>query len=86
MISLVNEMAAYQRAALKRAVIQPMPDASGFKATIPGFKGLIVFGETKQETRKELQSVLEGWIAVALRRGMGLPALSGEVAGMAISH
>lgn len=65
----------YQKAALKLAKISPVVGGECYKATIPGFKGLIVFGDTVRETRQELASVLEGWIAVSLRRGYGLPAL-----------
>jgi predicted RNase H-like HicB family nuclease len=68
-------MEAYQKAALKLAKISPVVGADCYKAVIPGFKGLIVFGDTVKDTKRELASVLEGWIAVSLRRGYGLPAL-----------
>lgn len=68
-------MEAYQKAALKLAKISTVAGADSYKAVIPGFKGLIVFGETVKDTKRELASVLEGWIAVSLRRGYGLPAL-----------
>jgi predicted RNase H-like HicB family nuclease len=71
----MNELRAYQTAALKLAVIEPLDDAEGYFAKIPGFNGLIVFGNTIKETKKELASVLEGWIAVALKLGDGLPEL-----------
>ena len=72
----MDDLLAYQTAALELAVVCPFEEGGGFEATIPGFNGLIVFGDTEAETRAELASVLEGWIAVSLRRGYGLPELS----------
>jgi predicted RNase H-like HicB family nuclease len=82
----MNELRAYQTAALKLAVIEPMNDADGYSATIPGFNGLIVFGVTIKETKKELASVLEGWIAVALKLGDGLPEVRRRKAALATTH
>ncbi len=84
---LMNELKAYQNAALKRAVVQPLDDEEeGYSATIPGFNGLIVFGDTVRETKRELASVLEGWIAVSLKRGHGLPALQPQKSELATAH
>lgn len=79
----MNELRAYQTAALKLAVIEPLDDADGYLAKIPGFNGLIVFGATIKETKRELASVLEGWIAVALKLGDGLPELKSKKAILA---
>ncbi len=86
MVIAVNELQAYQKAALKLAVISPMTEGGGYSAVIPGFKGLIVFGATIKETRTELASVLEGWIAVSLKRGCGLPTLTTESRELATAH
>jgi len=83
---LMNELKAYQNAALKRAVVRPLDDEEGYCATIPGFNGLIVFGSTVKETKRELASVLEGWIAVSLKRGHGLPALQRQKSELATAH
>ena len=80
----MDDLNAYQAAALELAVVCPFED--GFEATIPGFKGLIVFGDTEAETRAELESVLEGWIAVSLRRGCGLPELLEHSSQLASAH
>ncbi len=82
----MNELQAYQKAALKLAVISPMTEGKGYSAVIPGFKGLIVFGDTLKETRAELASVLEGWIAVSLKRGCGLPTLAAESHELVTAH
>jgi predicted RNase H-like HicB family nuclease len=47
----------------------------GYAARVPGFAGLIVFGETKAEALAELEAALDGWIGLAMARGNGLPAL-----------
>ena len=64
---------AYTRQALKVAEITFLGDEEGFVARIPGFRGLLATGRTKKETLTELQSVLADWIALALKRGLGLP-------------
>jgi predicted RNase H-like HicB family nuclease len=48
----------------------------GFAANIPGFKGLLAVGATKKHAFTELESALEDWVSLALKRGMGLPALA----------
>ena len=44
---------------------------------IPGFKGVIATGDTLEECRAELQSVLEDWILLGIRFGDRLPAVNG---------
>ncbi|MGA2052531.1 MAG: type II toxin-antitoxin system HicB family antitoxin [Opitutales bacterium] len=65
----------YKQNAMQRAEIIPMDGGEGYVARIPGFKGLFATGETKTKARAELHSVLEGWIELSLRRGMGLPSV-----------
>jgi predicted RNase H-like HicB family nuclease len=76
----VDELREYQSAALKRAVVKHLGVDEGYSAKIPGFAGLIVFGDSKREALAELQSALSGWIEISLRRGHGLPALKSELA------
>ena len=64
---------AYTRQALKVAEVASLGDDEGFVARIPGFRGLLATGRTKKETLAELQSALADWIALALKRGLGLP-------------
>ncbi len=64
---------AYTRQALKVAEVSPLADDEGFVARIPGFRGLLATGRTKKEALTELQSALADWIALALKRGLGLP-------------
>ena len=65
----------YQRAALQLAEVKNLGSAEGYSARIPGFSGLIVFGETRKSVMSELASALEGWIKLSLARGNGLPSL-----------
>ena len=76
----MDELRGYQKAALKRAVVKYLGPGKGYSAKIPGFAGLIVFGDSKREALAELESALSGWIEISLKRHDGLPALHGELA------
>ena len=54
----VNELQDYKRAALKLATVKSLGRGEGYSAKIPGFAGLVVFGETKPEALTELESAL----------------------------
>ena len=69
----VQILDAYTRQALKVAEVASLADDEGFVARIPGFRGLLATGRTKREALGELQSALADWIALALKRGRGLP-------------
>jgi len=76
----VDQLREYQKAALKRAVVKYVGPGEGYSAKIPGFAGLMVFGDSKREVLAELESALSGWIEISLKRHDGLPALHGELA------
>ena len=65
----------YRRQALKLAEVTFLGDDEGFVARIPGFRGLLATGETKKEALDELQTARADWINLALKRGLGLPAV-----------
>ena len=65
----------YCSQALKLAEITFLGAEEGYAARIPGFRGLIATGATKKETLAELETALVDWINLALKRGLGLPAL-----------
>ena len=71
----MNKLDEYRKAAMKQAQVKYLGADDGYCARIPGFHGVIAFGETKREVLAELDSVLEGWIELSLSRGDGLPAL-----------
>jgi predicted RNase H-like HicB family nuclease len=72
----VGSLKHYQHRALRRARTKRLPADEGYAARIPGFPGLIVFGDTEHAARKELATALEGWIEISLQQGRGLPALA----------
>jgi predicted RNase H-like HicB family nuclease len=72
---MVTELEEYKQAALKLAHVKFLGRGEGYSAKIPGFAGLVVFAETKGAVLAELESALDGWIEISLRRGDGLPAL-----------
>ena len=76
----MHEFREYQKAALKRAVLNYLGSGEGYAAKIPRFAGLIVFGDSKREALAELESALSGWMELSLKRGHGLPALHSELA------
>ena len=76
----MDQLVEYQKAALSRAVVKALALEDGYSARIPGFAGLIVFGDSKREALAELDTALAGWIELSLKRGDGLPALRGELA------
>jgi predicted RNase H-like HicB family nuclease len=70
----VDDLTGYRREAMKLAFVTELGD-EGYAARIPGFRGLIATGRTRKEAITELNDALADWIALALRRGIGLPAL-----------
>ena len=71
-------MDVYQQHALKLAEVTFLSREEGYAARIPGFRGLIATGETKREALAELETALADWIDLALKRGLGLPAVRGS--------
>lgn len=71
----VRELEQYRKATLKLAELKFLGKSNGCSARIPSFKGLIVFGETKTQAIRELETALDGWIELSLARGEGLPSL-----------
>jgi predicted RNase H-like HicB family nuclease len=65
----------YIQAAMRRAHYELLEGDEGFVATIPGLTGVIAIGDTLEECREELQSVLEGWIWLGLKLGHTLPVV-----------
>ncbi|MEO8426092.1 MAG: type II toxin-antitoxin system HicB family antitoxin [Verrucomicrobiota bacterium] len=74
------ELDGYKKAALRLAQVKSLGADEGYSAKIPGFAGLVVFGETKREVLAQLESALEGWIELSLSRGDGLPSLHHQLA------
>jgi predicted RNase H-like HicB family nuclease len=69
----------YIEAALERAVYKTIDDEEPIFASVPELQGAWATGKTIEETRKELISVIEGWIALRLRMGRSIPPIDGHV-------
>ncbi len=72
----MNILSDYIAAAIKQADITPLDDGTVF-AKIPKLKGVIAFGETKEDCLCDLQSILEGWILLGLQLNHKLPVING---------
>ena len=73
----------YIEAALERAVYKNIDDEEPIFVSVPELPGAWATGKTDEEARKELISVIEGWIALRLRMGRSIPSI-GENASFAI--
>jgi predicted RNase H-like HicB family nuclease len=67
--------AEYIQAALERAEYEVMEDdePEPYYAHVPDLPGVWATGRTFEDCRKELVSVIEGWIALRLRFGDPIP-------------
>ena len=70
--------AEYIEAALERAVYKTIDDEPIF-VSVPELQGAWATGKTVEEARKELISVIEGWIALRLRMGRSIPPIGGHL-------
>ena len=66
----------YLRQALKLAEVSHLGEDEGFAARIPGFRGLVATGQTKREALADLETALQDWVDLALKRGLGLPSVN----------
>jgi predicted RNase H-like HicB family nuclease len=69
----------YILAAMERATYEIIDDPKPYYGEVPELQGVWSTGKTLEECRKELQSVIEGWIALKLRLGHPIPAIGGYV-------
>ena len=76
----------YRRRALRLAEVSFLSKDEGFAARIPGFRGLIATGQTKRAALAELESALADWIDLALKRGLGLPAVNQSSKELVSAH
>ncbi len=76
----------YRRQALKLAEVTFLGEDEGFAARIPGFRGLVATGETKKEALAELETALADWMDLALKRGLGLPAVNQSARELVSAH
>lgn len=66
----------YIQTALQTAEYKKLEDGSWF-AEIPAFKGVWADGKTVEETRTELEEVLEEWLLLKIRDNDPIPEIRG---------
>lgn len=70
--------AEYISAAMERATYETIDDPKPYYGEVPELQGVWATGKTMDECRKELQSVIEGWLALKLRLGHPIPSIGGH--------
>jgi predicted RNase H-like HicB family nuclease len=66
----------YVGEALGLAVYEKMEDGS-YAGRIPGFPGVVAFGQTLRQCEDLLRSTLEDWVWLGLKLGHDLPVVAG---------
>lgn len=69
--------AEYIQAALERAQYKIIDDEEPYFASVPELPGVWASGKTIEECRRELISVIEGWVLLRLRMGRSIPSVAG---------
>jgi predicted RNase H-like HicB family nuclease len=67
----------YIAAAMKHARYELLPDGEGVYAEIPELPGVWANCDSVEEAREDLRLALEGWLALAISRGIAVPVLDG---------
>ncbi len=62
---------------MERATYEIIDNPEPFYGEVSELEGVWATGKTLEECRKELQSVIEGWIALKLKLGHPIPAIDG---------
>lgn len=64
----------YINKALARAVYEKLEDGT-YAGKITGCTGVLAFGKSLRECEEELQSTLEDWVLIGLKKGHELPVI-----------
>lgn len=78
--------AEYIQAALELAEYEIIDDPEPYYAHVPGLLGVWATGKTFEECRKELISVIEGWIVLGLRLGHAIPTINGHTIDVSVEQ
>ena len=78
--------AEYIAAALERAEYEIINDLEPYYAHVPGLPGVWATGKTLEECRRELISVIEGWIVLGLRMGQAIPPIDGHTIDVSVEQ
>jgi predicted RNase H-like HicB family nuclease len=67
----------YNRAAMRQARYEILPDDGTFYGEIPGFDSVYANANTLEACREELEEVLEEWILFRVSKNLPLPLVDG---------
>jgi predicted RNase H-like HicB family nuclease len=67
----------YIQAAMENAKYEIIDDPEPYYGTVPGLKGVWATGRTLEECRRNLEDVIDGWIALRLQRKLPIPPIKG---------
>jgi len=65
----------YIHAALRLAQYDLLPDDKLYYGEIPGFDGACASAENLADCREELESVLEDWLLISIRKDLPVPVI-----------
>ena len=65
------------KAAMQDAVYEWIPGDGQYYGAIPGLQGVWATVESLEQCRRELQEVLEDWVALAIQLGHDIPSIHG---------
>ncbi|WP_334114757.1 type II toxin-antitoxin system HicB family antitoxin, partial [Methanothrix soehngenii] len=77
-VDIIAMFAEYIQAAMDQATYEIIDDPEPFYGEVPELEGVWATGKTLEDCRRELQEVIEGWIALKLRFGHPIPAIGGH--------
>lgn len=70
-----NVIREYIQAAMEKAKYDIIKDAEPYYGSVPGLKGVWATGRTLEKCRRNLEEVIDGWIALRLQRGLPIPPI-----------
>lgn len=70
-------MAEYLKAALKHLTIEELPEGEGFFVATDALPGVWGHGATIGDALADFAAGVEGWVALALQRGIEIPPIEG---------
>lgn len=67
----------YIELAMSKAHYEILEDEKFYYGEIPGFQGVWAKGRTLEDCRAELQTTLEEWLLIRLRKNLKIPRMRG---------
>lgn len=67
----------YIQVAMDKAKYEIIDDPEPYYGSVPGLRGVWATGKTLEECRRNLEDVIDGWIALRLQRRLPIPPIKG---------